>query len=106
MSCFFIDLRGKIMKKLFAEAILSLLLLLCTPCLAPMIAHGATAEVACELASGSASCGDEQSEDEEQEVLGEKRDNDSGTFITGVEIAICLIFAVGLVSAGKSGYEK
>ncbi|MBE5843034.1 MAG: hypothetical protein E7302_02490 [Butyrivibrio sp.] len=104
------------MKNLLAGAILSIMLLLGTPIISPMVASAATAEVACELASNSGLVnGETETENEEaeddaeekdKEVLGEKRDDGSGMFITGVEIAICIIFVVGLISAGKSGYEK
>ena len=40
----------------------------------------------------------EGNEDEEAEVLGEKRDQ-SDKFILGIEIAISLTFAVGLIAA-------
>lgn len=43
--------------------------------------------------------------EEDAEVLGAQRDNND-KFIICVEVAICLIFAVGLIAAGKSGYEN
>lgn len=95
---------------------LTILLLLGTVNIFPLTVYGATAEVACEIASGSASSEDEdvqgaETEDEttdegDQDVLGKKRDSSAGEFIIGIEVAIGIIFVIGLISAGKSGYEK
>ena len=50
---------------------------------------------------------DEGSEDEESEVLGVNRQKGStDKIIIGVEVSICLIFVVGLIAAGKGGYEN
>ena len=51
---------------------------------------------------------DEQSDDESEEgqVLGERRDERTDKFSLCVEIAIFLVFATGLVAAGKGGYEN
>ncbi len=104
------------MTKSLAGAILGILLLLGTVNIMPMTVCGATAEVACEIASGSASnddgdgqgaeAEDETSDEDDQDVLGKKRDDSAGEFIIGVEVAIGIIFLIGLISAGKSGYEK
>ncbi len=102
------------MKKSLAGAILGILLLLGTVNIMPMTVCGATAEVACEIASGSASnddgdgqgAEDETSDEDDQDVLGKKRDASAGEFTIGVEVAIGIIFLIGLISAGKSGYEK
>ena len=116
MSWIYRDLRGQFMKKTLAGAILGILLLLGTVNIMPMTVCGATAEVACEIASGSASnddgdgqgaeAEDETSDEDDQDVLGKKRDTSAGEFIIGVEVAIGIIFLIGLISAGKSGYEK
>ncbi len=46
-----------------------------------------------------------EEEDDEAEVLGAHRD-ESDRFVICIEIAICVIFAIGLIAAGKSGYEN
>ena len=104
------------MKKSLAGAMLAILLLLGTANIMPLTVFGATAEVACEIASESASAeeegteeaeaDDETSDEEDQDVLGKKRDSSAGRFIIGIEVAIGIIFVMGLVAAGKSGYEK
>jgi hypothetical protein len=43
--------------------------------------------------------------EEDAEVLGAQRD-ENNKFVICVEVAICLIFAIGLIAAGKSGYEN
>ena len=48
---------------------------------------------------------DEDEPDEDAEVLGANREKTSN-FVVGIEIAICIIFAIGLVAAGKGGYEN
>lgn len=48
---------------------------------------------------------DEENEDEEAEVLGEKRDQ-SDKFVLGIEIAISLTFAVGLIAASHGADVK
>ncbi len=48
----------------------------------------------------------EDSEDENAEVLGAQREEGSDRFIICVEVAIGLIFAIGLFAAGNGGYEN
>ena len=48
---------------------------------------------------------DEGNEDDEAEVLGEKRDQ-SDKFVLGIEIAISLTFAVGLIAASHGADVK
>ena len=45
-------------------------------------------------------------EEEDAEVLGTRRNQNADKFIICIEVAIGLIFLVGLFAAGKGGYEN
>ncbi len=48
----------------------------------------------------------EGSSEEEAEVLGAQREDGSDKFVIFIEGFIGLIFAIGLIAAGKGGYEN
>ena len=76
--------------------------------------HAAGTEYVAEAAGGQDTktyedaSGEDASEegDEESGVLGAQREDNNDKFIICVETAICIIFAVGLIAAGKGGYEN
>ena len=98
------------MKKIIAGTILLLMVLLgvftSKETVYASSAEGST--VVCETTEESENAeinNEEDEESEEAEVLGEKRDQ-SDKFVLGIEIAISLTFAVGLIAASHGADVK
>ena len=96
------------MKKIIAGAIIVFVILLEALSSTKMVYASSADNSAAsyELVEGSKSTTENETEvEEDAEVLGEKR-NQSDRFIIGIEIAISLTFAVGLIAASHGAEIK